>query len=304
MIEKSNVTNDYDATIVNPVDSNSELTLNPKSPAESSQMRPIDEDTTHITSSTPNHDPLSYIKLEIGSVVKDTFELVALLGEGGMGTVFKALNKVWEEVEARDPYVAIKVLKPELSANKQLVRSLYSDFDRTKMLANCPNIIKVHGFDRDGPYVYMTMEYLSGKTLGEYLKGTPVSLAQAWFIITGIGNALAYAHENNIVHRDIKPGNVIITDNGIVKVLDFGIASKVNENKGDETKFGGHELGALTVAYASPEMQKDYPPDPRDDIYAFGCVIYEILTGKQFYKQKTHKAAHIQDLNSRQMEAL
>ncbi|MDP3010274.1 MAG: hypothetical protein Q8N30_14550 [Methylococcales bacterium] len=70
-----------------------------------------------------------------------------------MGTVFKALNKVWEEVEARDPYVAIKVLKPELSANKQLVRSLYSDFDRTKMLANCPNIIKVHGFDRDGAHV-------------------------------------------------------------------------------------------------------------------------------------------------------
>jgi len=114
----------------------------------------------------------------------------------------------------------------------------------------------------------------------------------------------AYAHENNIVHRDIKPGNVIITDNGIVKVLDFGIASKINENKGDETKFGGHELGALTVAYASPEMQRDYPPDARDDIYAFACVIYEVLTGKQFYKQKTHKAAPIQGLNSRQMEAL
>jgi serine/threonine protein kinase len=221
-----------------------------------------------------------------------------------MGTVFKALNKVWEEVEARDPYVAIKVLKPELSANKQLVRSLYSDFDRTKMLANCPNIIKVHGFDRDGPHVYMTMEYLSGKTLGDYLNREPMSLTQAWLIIEGIGNALAYAHENNIVHRDIKPGNIIITDEGVVKVLDFGIASKINENEGDETKFGGHELGALTVAYASPEMQRDYPPDARDDIYAFACVIYEILTGKQFYKQKTHKAAPIHGLNSRQMDIL
>ena len=221
-----------------------------------------------------------------------------------MGTVYKALNKVWEEVEARDPYVAIKVLKPELSANKQLVRSLYSDFDRTKMLANCPNIIKVHGFDRDGPLVYMTMEYLSGQTLGDYLNHEPMNLAKAWFIIEGIGNALAYAHENNIVHRDIKPGNIIITNDAIVKVLDFGIASKINEHEGDETKFGGHELGALTVAYASPEMQRDYPPDARDDIYAFACVIYEVLTGKQFYKQKTHKAAPIQGLNSRQMEAL
>jgi serine/threonine protein kinase len=200
--------------------------------------------------------------------------------------------------------VAIKVLKPELSANKQLVRSLYSDFDRTKMLANCPNIIKVHGFDRDGPHVYMTMEYLSGKTLGDYLNRTAMNLQQAWFIIEGIGNALAYAHEHNIVHRDIKPGNVIITDDGTVKVLDFGIASKINETEGDETKFGGHELGALTVAYASPEMQRDYPPDARDDIYAFACVIYEILTGKQFYKQKTKKAAPIHGLNSRQMESI
>lgn len=304
MIEKSNITNDNEATIVNPVDSNSELALNPKLLATSLQMRPIDEETTHVWSS--NTDPGSYrdIQLEIGSVIKGTFELVAILGIGGMGTVYKALNKVWEEVEARDPYVAIKVLKPELSANKQLVRSLYSDFDRTKMLANCPNIIKVHGFDRDGPLVYMTMEYLSGQTLGDYLNHEPMNLDQAWFIIEGIGNALAYAHENNIVHRDIKPGNIIITNDGIVKVLDFGIASKINEHEGDETKFGGHELGALTVAYAAPEMQRDYPPDVRDDIYAFACVIYEVLTGKQFYKQKTLKAAPIKGLKSRQMEAL
>jgi hypothetical protein len=172
------------------------------------------------------------------------------------------------------------------------------------MLANCPNIIKVHGFDRDGPHVYMTMEYLTGKTLGDYLNRTPLNLNEAWFIIEGIGNALAYAHANNIVHRDIKPGNIIITEEGIVKVLDFGIASKINENEGDETKFGGHELGALTVAYAAPEMQRDFPPDARDDIYAFACVIYEILTGKQFYKQKVHKAAPILGLNNRQMEIL
>jgi serine/threonine protein kinase len=302
MLEKSHTNlNDTDVTRVKSVDANSELTLTFKPSTFSSTTQTTNEETTTRSYDTGSRTD---IQLTIGSVVKDTFELVAVLGEGGMGTVFKALNKVWEEVEARDPYVAIKVLKPELSANKKLVRSLYSDFDRTKMLANCPNIIKVHGFDRDGPHVYMTMEYLSGQTLGDYLNNTPMNLTQAWFIIEGIGNALAYAHENNIVHRDIKPGNIIITQEGIVKVLDFGIASKINENEGDETKFGGHELGALTVAYAAPEMQRDFPPDARDDIYAFACVIYEILTGKQFYKQKIHKAAPIPGLNSRQMEIL
>jgi serine/threonine protein kinase len=304
MVEKLNITNDDDATLLDPIAANTEVALNQKSSAITSQMQPIYEDATSMTNNTPVTDSLAYRQLEIGSTIKDTFGLVAVLGEGGMGTVYKALNKVWEDVGARDPYVAIKVLKPELSANKQLVRSLYSDFDRTKMLANCPNIIKVYGFDRDGPLVYMTMEYLKGQTLGEYLNHQSMNLAQAWFIIEGIGNALTYAHEKNIVHRDIKPGNVIITDDGIAKVLDFGIASKVNEHEGDETKFGGHELGAFTVAYASPEMQRDYLPDARDDIYAFACVIYEILTGKQFYKQKIRKAPPIKGLNSRQMEAL
>lgn len=294
------IKNDTDVTRSKSEDTDGETILNP---TLSAPQTTTSEEATRLMSSYGDGKPTDS-QLVLGSVVKNTFELVSILGEGGMGTVFKALNKVWEEVEARDPYVAIKVLKPELSANKQLVRSLYSDFDRTKMLANCPNIIKVHGFDRDGPHVYMTMEYLSGKTLGDYLNREPMSLMQAWFIIEGIGNALAYAHESNIVHRDIKPGNIIITDEGVVKVLDFGIASKINENEGDETKFGGHELGALTVAYASPEMQRDYPPDARDDIYAFACVIYEILTGKQFYKQKTHKATPIHGLNSRQMDIL
>jgi serine/threonine protein kinase len=256
------------------------------------------------TNGRPALSSLAESRLEIGSLIKNTYKLVDVLGEGGMGTVYKAINKVWEEVEARDPYVAIKVLKPELSANKDLVRSLYSDFDRTKMLSNCTNIIKVFGFDRDGAHVFMTMEYLTGQTLGDYLNREPMSLAQAWFIIEGIGNALAYAHRNNIVHRDIKPGNIILTQEGDVKVLDFGIASKINEIEGDETKFGGHELGAYTTAYASPEMQRDFIPDARDDIYAFACVIYEILTGNQFYKQKTHKAKPIHGLNARQMEAL
>lgn len=249
---------------------------------------------------------LTDIQLEIGSVVKNTYELVVVLGEGGMGTVYKARNKDWAEVGARDPYVALKVLKPELSDNRELVMGLFREFDRTKMLAECPNNIKVHDFGRDGPHVYMTMEYLTGQTLSEYLNRQPMSLTQAWFIIEGVGNALAFAHEHNIVHRDIKPGNIFITREGIVKVLDFGIASKINENEDDKTKFNGDDLGAFTLAYASPDTRLGDAPDCRDDIYSFACVIYEILTGKKFFdpKRKSKKAEPIQGLNSKQMEAL
>lgn len=306
MIKKSNNTNESDGTVIILAETNRRLEQKPKETATPFEMQPLEEERTHVTNKKPDSGSLTYVQLSIGSVIKDTYELVALLGIGGMGTVYKALNRVWADVGARDPYVAIKILKPELSENRQLERALYSDFDRTKLLADCPNIIKVYGFDRDGPLVYMTMEYLNGQTLGDYLNHEPMNLEKAWFIIEGIGNALYYAHKNNIVHRDIKPGNIIITEDNVVKVLDFGIASKINERKGDETKFSGHELGALTVAYASPEMQRDcpLPPDARDDIYAFACVIYEILTGKQFYKQKTLKAEPISGLNSRQMEAL
>jgi serine/threonine protein kinase len=228
------------------------------------------------------------IELDAGSVIKDTFQIVAKLGEGGMGTVFKAVNLVWREAEARNPYVALKILKPELSANRDLFQSLHREFERSKKLAGCENIVEVYDFSRARPHVYMAMEFLEGETLADYILDIGVSnIRQAWFIIEGIGNALAYAHERDIVHRDIKPGNIMITHNNEVKVLDFGIASKINENENDKTKVSGHNLGALTVPYASPEMLRANPldPDARDDIYAFACVIYEVLTGKKFYTQ-------------------
>jgi serine/threonine protein kinase len=136
MLEKTSLQDD-DATRVKSAD------VDDKKSSGSPSIATQDESTLIISKLA--QDKVISAELTIGSVLKDTLEIVEILGEGGMGTVFKVLNRVWEEVEARDPYVAIKVLKPELSANKQLVRSLFSDFDRTKMLANCPNIIKVYG---------------------------------------------------------------------------------------------------------------------------------------------------------------
>jgi serine/threonine protein kinase len=266
----------------------------------------LPEQAANTTDSHSDLGRATSSELGIGSVVKNTYELVQVLGEGGMGSVFKALNKDWAEVGARDPYVALKILKPELSDNKDLVMGLFREFDRIKMLSDCPNNIKVHDFGRDGANVFMTMEYLTGQTLSEYINRQPTTLAHAWFIIEGVGNALAFAHKHNIVHRDIKPGNIFITKEGIVKVLDFGIASKINENEDDRTKFNGDDIGAFTLAYASPDTRLGDPPDCRDDIYSFACVIYEILTGKKFFdpKRRSRKAEPIHGLNNKQMEAL
>ena len=304
------VKNDTDVTLVQSVDLNEEQTiLNSNPSANSSTEQTTNErrvQSSTSVSSYSNTGSFPTMPLEIGSVVKNTYELVQVLGEGGMGSVFKALNKDWEEVGARDPYVALKVLKSELSGNKELVMGLFREFDRIKMLSDCPNNIKVHDFGRDGANVFMTMEYLTGQTLSEYINHQPTTLAHAWFIIEGVGNALAFAHEHNIVHRDIKPGNIFITEKGVVKVLDFGIASKINENEDDRTKFNGDDLGAFTLAYASPDTRLGDPPDCRDDIYSFACVIYEILTGKKFFdpKRRSKKAEPIHGLNTKQMEAL
>ncbi len=138
--------------------------------------------------------------------------------------------------------------------------------------------------------VYLTMEYLSGQPLSQLLRapgfaGKPY--AEVMPIVTGMGNALAYAHERGFAHCDFKPGNVFLTDAGIVKVIDFGIArvfQKAEEDV-DVTVFDPGTLGALTPAYASPEMLEHLDPDPRDDIYALACITYELLTGRHPYNR-------------------
>lgn len=262
---------------------------------------------TFITQTTPPIINTDYctavdtsIQLEIGSVIKDTFELVDILGNNGIGTVFKALNRVWQANNARDPYVAIKIIKPEFLRDEGFVTILVREFEKSRIL-NCPNTINFYDFNICESLVYITMEYIEGKNLHEYLNHTPMTLPKAWFIIEGIGNALAHAHEQNIAHQDIKPRNILITHNNLVKVLGFDTSSYINENINDETNYN---LGAYTPAYSSPEMKRGLRSDARDDIYSLACVIYEILTGKQFYKQNILKAATIRGLNSRQMNAL
>lgn len=218
-----------------------------------------------------------------GDTLNNRFVLEECLGVGGMGTVYKALDMRKLEASDRKPYVAIKVLNVQFRGNPNSLVALQREARKAQVLAH-RNIIAVYDFDRDGPIVYLTMEYLTGKPLSQLLrtpgyKGMPVRAALP--IVRGMCNALAYAHEHGFVHCDFKPANVFLTTNAEVKVIDFGIARVFQrpEEESDATVFDPGSLGALTPAYASPEMIEHREPDPRDDIYALGCITYELLTG-------------------------
>ena len=220
-----------------------------------------------------------------GDVLNDRFVLEECIGSGGMSTVYKALDRRKLEADDRNPYVAVKVLNVEFRAHPDSLIALQREAKKSQSLAH-PNIVRVYDFDRDGSTVYMTMEYLSGKSLAQMLRAPGfkgLAHEEAVRILESVARALAFAHDNGIVHADFKPANVIMTDTGQIKVIDFGIArafQKPDDTDMEATRFDPGSLGALTPTYASPEMLEHREPDPRDDIYALACITYEMFTGR------------------------
>ncbi len=266
-------------------------------------------------------EPLQ-VGLNVGDVLKSRFQIIECLGQGGMGMVFKAQDMRKVEAKSHNPYVAIKVLNPALAKNQLLVAGLQRECEKAQELSH-PNIITVYDFDRDGDLVYMSMEYLVGQSLSQLIQESAtaggVRIQRAWPLILDMATALAYAHRKGIVHSDFKPANVFITQDHKVKVLDFGIAARTEKgNDNDATIFNARVEGGHTPTYASFEMMNGAKADPRDDIYAFGLVVYELLTGKHPYnrksasevfieQQKTNKPATpapVKGLSRRQWQAL
>jgi serine/threonine protein kinase len=218
-----------------------------------------------------------------GSVLNGRFQLIEELGRGGMGVVYKALDLQTTDQD-RQRYVAIKVLNDDFKRHPLAVRSLQREARKAQKLAH-PNIVTVHDFDRDAGNVYMELELLTGRSLDQVLRteakvGLPLPRVMA--IVKSLGAALSHAHEQGIVHSDFKPSNAFITDDGTVKVLDFGIARAAPNrvDRGDKTLFDAGQLGAISPPYASPEMLNGEAPDVRDDIYGLACVTYQLLTGR------------------------
>ncbi|MCX7514346.1 bifunctional serine/threonine-protein kinase/formylglycine-generating enzyme family protein [Frateuria sp. STR12] len=232
----------------------------------------------------------------VGMLLKGRFQLEREIGRGGMGVVFLARDERKVEARDRDPYVAVKVLNDEFRRHPDSLIALQRESRRSQSLAH-DNIVRVYDFDKDRTIVYMTMEYVDGSDLKTLIReraynGMP--LAKARPLLEGMAWALKRAHAAGVVHSDFKPGNVMVTREGSPKVFDFGIAragKHLGEAVGEETVFDAGTLGALTPAYASLEMIQGGEPSPSDDLYALGCVAFELLTGKHPFDKVSAEVA-------------
>jgi serine/threonine protein kinase len=236
--------------------------------------------------------------LQPGSIIKQRFVLETMIGKGGMGLVFGAIDRRKEEAKDPNPRVALKVLNADFQRHPQSFMALQREARKAQTLAH-PNVVTVFDFDRDGDAVYMTMELLTGRPLEAIVRearGKGVSREIALPIIRGIAEGLAYAHRKGIVHSDLKPGNVYIADDGTPKILDFGIARAVPSSVTAENQdvFDAGSLGAYTEAYATDEMVDGIDPHPADDMYALGIIGYELLIG--FHPYQRHSAPNSRKL--------
>jgi formylglycine-generating enzyme required for sulfatase activity len=232
-----------------------------------------------------------------GSMLLGRFRLLEMIGEGGMSRVYKALDLRKVEAGAADPHLAIKILTVPFANYADAMAVLSREAQSLQSLTH-PNIVRVFDCDRDGETVFMTMELLSGQSLFDTLRaakgagGLPRDISRK--LIKSIANALEYAHGKNILHGDLKPGNVFITDAGEIKVIDFGLARLMVQPGEGQPKAAANaadRMRALTPAYASPEMLENDEPDPRDDVYALACVAWKLTTGELPFKAKDPSAA-------------
>ena len=213
------------------------------------------------------------------------YEIQARLGTGGMGTVYQALDTTLNRA------VALKVLSPDkwegTSGRGRLMREA-----QAASALNHPNIVTVYEIGHDAGVDFIAMECVEGKTLGSFAAHRP-PLRETLAVAIQIADALAAAHAAGIVHRDLKPGNIMVTERGLVKILDFGIAKVTaaadpESNVTQTLTMSGQVVG--TVAFMSPEQAAGKEVDWRSDIFSFGCVLYEIVTGHRAFHGDTEMA--------------
>ena len=205
----------------------------------------------------------------MSKVLAGRYELLERIGEGGMSVVYKAKDKLLNR------FVAIKILKPEFINDHKFIDSFRRESQAAASMSH-PNIVNIYDVGKEGNIHYIVMELIEGRALSDYIKEDgPMSYDRVIAISKQIAAALAFAHKNHIIHRDVKPHNIMMTPNGTAKITDFGIAKAVNAATIVENTDG--IIGS--VHYFSPEQARGGYVDEKSDIYSLGIVMYEMLTG-------------------------
>ena len=228
-----------------------------------------------------------------GRIVGNRYEILEKIGNGGMATVYKAQDTILKR------YVAVKVLREEFTTDEEFIRRFNTEAQSAASLAH-PNIVSIYDVGTEDNIYYIVMELIQGKTLKEIIDEDGV-LPWKWSldIAIQIASALEMAHKNNIVHRDIKPHNIIITEDGVAKVTDFGIAKAVSNST--ITAFGT-TIGS--VHYFSPEHARGGYTDAKSDLYSLGVVMYEMLTGRVPFDADTPVSIALKHMQEKPIEPI
>ena len=222
----------------------------------------------------------------IGKILDDRYRILSVIGEGGMAMVYKALD------QRLDRNVAVKIMRDEMAEDEEFRSRFCAESHAVAMLSH-PNIVAVYDVSHSDAMEYIVMELVDGITLKQYIdrKGA-LAWKEALHFSRQIAKALSHAHERGIVHRDIKPQNIMLLRDGTIKVGDFGIAALENEIHEDS----GQAIGS--IHYIAPEQARGEFPDARSDIYSLGVVIYEMLTGEKPYVGETLGEIAVQHMNA------
>ena len=208
----------------------------------------------------------------IGKLLDDRYEILEVIGEGGMAVVYKAL------CHRLNRYVAVKIMRDDMAADDEFRQRFCAESHAVAMLSH-PNIVAVYDVSHNDTMEYIVMELVDGITLRQYMdKRGAVPWREALHFTKQMAKALSHAHERGIIHRDIKPQNVMLLKDGTIKIADFGIAALENEMHEEN----GQAIGS--IHYIAPEQARGELPDARSDIYSLGVVMYEMLTGKKPYE--------------------
>ena len=229
----------------------------------------------------------------VGKVIGNRYEILEKIGEGGMATVYKARCNILKR------YVAVKVLRDEFITDEEFIKRFNTEAQSAASLTH-PNIVSIYDVGHEDNIYYIVMELVQGKTLKEIINQDGV-LPWKWSVNIAIqvASALEIAHRNNIIHRDIKPHNIIITEDGIAKVTDFGIAKAVSNST--ITAFGT-TIGS--VHYFSPEHARGGYTDAKSDLYSLGVVMYEMLTGRVPFDADTPVSIALKHMQEKPVEPI